>query len=57
MILGDLSRKDGLNPQETPMKAQNVLDKLGESETKSEKLISEEFDKIKHLMDYSKKTQ
>jgi hypothetical protein len=38
-------------------KAQSVLDKVDESEIKSEKLISEEFDKIKHLMGYNKKTQ
>jgi len=38
-------------------KAQKVIDKVDESKVKSEKLISEEFDKMKHLMGYKKKTQ
>ena len=38
-------------------KAQKVIDKVDESKIKSEKLISEEFDKMKHLMGYNKNTQ
>lgn len=38
-------------------KATKILNQLESTEEKNEKLISEEFDKIKHLMDYSKKTQ
>jgi hypothetical protein len=38
-------------------KAQNILNKLDEVKTESETILSEEFNKMKHLMDYNKKTQ
>jgi len=38
-------------------KATKILNQLESKEDKSEKLISEEFDKIKHLMGYNKNTQ
>jgi len=38
-------------------KAQNILNKLDEIKTESETILSEEFNKMKHLMDYNKKTQ
>jgi hypothetical protein len=57
-VAGEKKQKGSLSSIKKGKKtAQSVLDKVDESEVKSEKLISEEFDKIKHLMDYNKKTQ
>jgi hypothetical protein len=50
------NKKEGSLKSKTA-KAQKVLDKVQESEIKKEKLINEEFDKMKHLMGYNKKTQ
>jgi hypothetical protein len=49
---GDLKLKKGAK------KSQDIFKKLGESqENKQEKLISEEIQKMKSLVDYNKKTQ
>ena len=57
-VAGEKKQKGSLSSIKKGKKtAQSVLDKVDESEIKSEKLISEEFDKIKHLMGYNKKTQ
>ena len=50
------NKKEGSLKSKTA-KAQKVLDKVQESEIKKEKLVNEEFNKMKHLMGYNKKTQ
>lgn len=45
------------NKKSSAAKAQKVLDKVDESINKKDVLISEEFDKMKHLIGYNKKTQ
>jgi len=50
------NKKEGSLKSKTA-KAQKVLDKVEESEIKKEKIISEEMNKMKNLINYSKKTQ
>jgi len=45
------------NKKSSAAKAQKVLDKVDESINKKDVLISEEFDKMKNLIGYNKKTQ
>ena len=48
---GSLKQKRGIT------KSDKIFNKLGESETKSQKVISEEMEKMKNLISYNKKTQ
>ena len=51
---GDVTKKGGLKSKKT---AQSVLNKVDESTKKETNVLNEEFNKMKHLMDYNKKTQ
>jgi hypothetical protein len=53
-VAGDVTKKGSLKGKKT---AQSVLNKVDESTTKQTKVLSEEFNKMKHLIGYNKKTQ
>jgi hypothetical protein len=57
-VTGDSLQKGHLKTKKSSTaKAQKVLDNVDESTSKKDILISEEFDKMKHLMGYNKNTQ
>jgi hypothetical protein len=57
-VTGDSLQKGHLKTKKSSAsKAQKVLDNVDESTSKKDILISEEFDKMKHLIGYNKKTQ
>jgi hypothetical protein len=57
-VTGDSLQKGHLKGKSSSAsKAQKVLDNVDESTKKETKVLNEEFDKMKHLMGYNKKTQ
>ena len=54
-VAGDVTKKGGLKKGKKT--AQSVLDKVDESNNKEGVVLNEEFNKMKHLMGYNKKTQ
>jgi len=57
-VTGDSLQKGHLKTKKSSAaKAQKVLNNVDESTSKKDILISEEFDKMKHLIGYNKKTQ
>jgi len=54
-VAGETTKKGGLNYGKKS--AQKILDKVDESINKEEKVLTEEFGKMKHLINYDKKTQ
>jgi hypothetical protein len=58
-VSGEKTQKGGLQKlrNKSANKAKDVLNKLDESTKKETPLLNEEFNKMKHLMGYNKKTQ
>ena len=56
-VAGEKTKSGNLKSLKGAAKAQKILDKVDESEVKKEKIISEEMNKMKNLINYSKKTQ
>ena len=57
-VAGENTQKGSLKSKKSSAsKAQSVLDKVDESNSKEGKVLNEEFNKMKHLMGYNKKTQ
>jgi hypothetical protein len=56
-MAGEKTESGNLKQKKGAAKAQKILDKVDESETKSQKVISEEMEKMKNLISYNKKTQ
>lgn len=54
-VAGETTKKGGLNYGKKS--AQKILNKVEESISKEEKILTEEFGKMKHLINYDKKTQ
>ena len=56
-MAGEKTQSGNLKNLKGAAKAQKVLDKVEESEVKKEKIISEEMNKMRNLINYNKKTQ
>jgi len=54
---GEKTTPGSLKQKRGATKSDKIFNKLGESEIKSQKVISEDMEKMKNLISYNKKTQ